>query len=308
MTNDYYVYEWIRLDTNEPFYVGMGHGKRCYQLTRGSNHHFNNIVKSIPVAVNILHDNLDRQTAFDLEVWYIREYRDIIGYESICNINDGGEGNTLCGELNPMYGKNPREGKTEEELKEWNRKNSESHKGLQVGEKNGMYGKGYLVSGENHYMYGKHHSEETKKKIRIANLGKHLTDETKQKISENNAWKGKKRPEHSERMKGKNNPMYEKNPWDYMSEETKKEKSKKMSERMSGKNNPRTKAVICLTTKRIFLTVKEGAKYYKIKGDANISKCCKGELKSAGKLPNGTKLVWRYLVWNHNRKYYIKER
>ena len=22
--NIYYVYEWIRLDTNEPFYVGMG--------------------------------------------------------------------------------------------------------------------------------------------------------------------------------------------------------------------------------------------------------------------------------------------
>lgn len=24
--NDYYVYEWIRLDTNEPFYVGKGKG------------------------------------------------------------------------------------------------------------------------------------------------------------------------------------------------------------------------------------------------------------------------------------------
>lgn len=115
MENIYYVYEWIRLDTNEPFYVGMGHGKRCYKLTRCKNNHFNNIVKSIPVAVNILHDNLDRQTAFDLEVWYIREYRDIIGYESICNINDGGEGNALCGELNPMYGKSPRKGGTHTE-------------------------------------------------------------------------------------------------------------------------------------------------------------------------------------------------
>lgn len=24
MDNKYYIYEWIRLDTNEPFYVGKG--------------------------------------------------------------------------------------------------------------------------------------------------------------------------------------------------------------------------------------------------------------------------------------------
>ena len=28
MKNEYYVYEWIRLDTNEPFYVGKGKGNR----------------------------------------------------------------------------------------------------------------------------------------------------------------------------------------------------------------------------------------------------------------------------------------
>ena len=31
MENNYYVYEWIRLDTNEPFYVGKGKNKRCYK-------------------------------------------------------------------------------------------------------------------------------------------------------------------------------------------------------------------------------------------------------------------------------------
>ena len=43
MENNYYVYEWIRLDTNEPFYVGKGKNKRCYKLTRGDNHHFNDM-------------------------------------------------------------------------------------------------------------------------------------------------------------------------------------------------------------------------------------------------------------------------
>ncbi len=39
------------------------------------------------------------------------------------------------------------------------------------GENNGMYGKGYLQQGALGPMYGKHHSEEIKEKIRKANLG-----------------------------------------------------------------------------------------------------------------------------------------
>ena len=160
MDNNFYVYEWIRLDTNEPFYVGKGSGNRCYKLTRKKNNHFNNIVKSIPVAVNILHDNLDEQTAYGLEIYYIWLYRDIIGYESMCNINDGGEGQTLCGENSywygkkrpemsgenhSMYGKNPRDYMTEEAKIEQSRKLSEA----MSGENNPWYGKGYLMSGEN---------------------------------------------------------------------------------------------------------------------------------------------------------------
>ncbi len=89
--NIYYVYEWIRLDKNEPFYVGKGKGDRCYRLKRGNNHHFNNIVKSIPTAVHILHDNLSEEEAHQYECWYINEYKYNICYE-IVNITDGGEG------------------------------------------------------------------------------------------------------------------------------------------------------------------------------------------------------------------------
>ena len=46
------------------------------------------------------------------------------------------------------------------------------------------------------------------------------------------------------------------------------------------------------------------SEYYNIhKG--NISTCCKGKNKSAGKFPDGTPLVWRYIRWNHNKKYRI---
>lgn len=56
------------------------------------------------------------------------------------------------------------------------------------------------LKGDKHPMYGKHHSEETKKKISESNKGRKLSNETKKKISEGN--KGK------QWMKGENNPMF----------------------------------------------------------------------------------------------------
>lgn len=219
MKNKYYVYEWIRLDTNEPFYVGKGCGSRWRKLTRDNNSYFNNIVKSISVAVNILHDNLDEETAFGLEVWYIREYRDIIGY-NLVNIDDGGTGCALCGENNPFYGKYHTE--------ETKYKISKSRKGKYCGE-------------ENH------------------NYGKNFSEETKKKMSDNHA--------------------------DF-----------------SNKKHPRATKIICITTGKIFNTIKEGAEYYNIKNKGNIVQCCKGKYKSAGKLEDGTKLIWMYY------KDYLKEK
>ena len=59
---NYYVYEWIRLDTNEPFYVGKGKNDRCFTI-RKRNKHFCDILKSceensIGIAINILNSNL----------------------------------------------------------------------------------------------------------------------------------------------------------------------------------------------------------------------------------------------------------
>lgn len=148
--------------------------------------------------------------------------------------------------------------------------------------------------------------------------GNNPTEETRKKMSESQ--KGK----HN----GELNPNYGRNPMDYMSEETKKERSKKLSKANSGKNNPMygrngelnpfygkkhseeslkkiRKSIICLTTKRIFFSVSDASEYYNIhKG--NISTCCKGKNKSAGKFPDGTPLVWRYIRWNHNKKYRIR--
>ena len=32
--NDFYVYEWFNIDTNEVFYVGKGRGKRYKEVKR----------------------------------------------------------------------------------------------------------------------------------------------------------------------------------------------------------------------------------------------------------------------------------
>ncbi len=60
---------------------------------------------------------------------------------------------------------------------------------------------------------GRKHSEETKRRIGISNTGKIISEETRKKISEANkgekhCFYGKKRPEHSEKMKGENNPSF----------------------------------------------------------------------------------------------------
>lgn len=79
------------------------------------------------------------------------------------------------------------------------------------------------------------------------------------------------------------------------------EKMKKVIE-----NNKIT--IICLTTKRIFKSIKDASIFYHIESSRNaISLVCKGERKYAGVL-NGKPLIWRYLVYEHNYKFKVKER
>jgi len=86
----YYVYEWIRLDTNEPFYVGKGKDNRCYRLNSRSKH-FLSIYNKADTVVCILQEDLSENEAFEYECWYINDYRFTFGY-NLCNMTDGGDG------------------------------------------------------------------------------------------------------------------------------------------------------------------------------------------------------------------------
>ena len=72
-----------------------------------------------------------------------------------------------------------------------------------------------------------------------------------------------------------------------------------------GKNKHNETSVICIKTKRIFYTTKEGANFYNI-DNSSIVKCCKGKLKTCGKY-NGLRLKWKYINWNHNKIFRIKK-
>lgn len=57
---------------------------------------------------------------------------------------------------------------------------------------------------------------------------------------------------------------------------------------------PNSKMVVCLTTGKIFENIKSASVLYNINSSGDITTCCKGRQKSAGKLPDGTKLKWIY--------------
>lgn len=59
------------------------------------------------------------------------------------------------------------------------------------------------------------------------------------------------------------------------------------------KNQKVIAKIACITTNKIFNTIKEAMEFYNIKTN-HISDCCKGNRKSCGELKDGTKLQWKY--------------
>lgn len=107
-------------------------------------------------------------------------------------------------------------------------------------------GHNFGLVGESAPMYGKRHSEETKKKI-------------------------------SNSLKGDKNHFYGKN----HSEETKNKISNTLKGRGSGGNNPSAKKVLCVTTGETFDCVKDASTKYNLSHSA-LCNCCKGRTRTCG--------------------------
>ena len=197
------MYEHIRLDKMEPFYIGKGKGERAYDLYR--NDHHDAITDEYGHAVVIIADHLTEEEAYWLERDTIEDYVfnlgngiDIKGHNDydhelphLTNMDWGGIGGKSG--INRT-----------EETKE---KISESHKGMHhsektkqkisekvSGEKNGMFGKkgkDSPIYGEKNGMFGKNpYANKTEEEMEIV----------RGKISEKNMvkWKGVDKREKEE--------------------------------------------------------------------------------------------------------------
>lgn len=288
-----YVYKHIRLDTNQPFYIGIGNNiKRAYCKSRRSKHWIN-IANKHGYKVEILHENISWDEAKEKEKEYIKLYGRIDNNTGILvNFTDGGEGllgyvfsqeqlqkksDNVKGEKNPMFGmngeKNHMYGKTHTE--EARKKISEKLKGKKYNEDR-IEQMRISFSGEKNPMFGKNHTEETKKIISEKNTGKTMSEESKKKISEShkgekNYWFGKKIPQ------------------EFRDKMSLAQKGKKL-----GKEHHRSKPVYYLKNneKIIYYSSYEAERATGIYRQS-IGKCCNGKLSHAGGI------IWKFLEKNN---------
>ena len=194
------VYEHLRNDTNEVFYVGIGKEEGRAFDKHNRNKHWHNIVNKAGYTVNIVYEDIEHDEAKKIEILLIEKYgRKDLGLGNLVNMTDGGEGclGLICSEetrqklseankseKNPNFGKTPSE--------ESRLKMSIAQKGIRPSEesrlKMSIAQKGIRPSEESRLKMseakkGKTHSQEVKQKISEGNKGKICSEEVKANIA-----------------------------------------------------------------------------------------------------------------------------
>ena len=193
---EYYVYAYLRED-GSPYYIGKGKGDRAYSSSR-------RFKPTSRDRILIVLQNLTEKQAFDNEIEFIKWYgRKNNNTGILRNLTNGGEG---------ASGVIPSE--------ETRKKLSDANKGRPTGRN---------MTGSNGTMYGRKHSDESKKKMSLKalgnknNTGYKTSEETKRKLSEAN--KGKAKSEETKRK------LSEANKGKAKSEETKRKISESQKKR-----------------------------------------------------------------------------
>jgi hypothetical protein len=87
------VYRHIRLDKNEPFYIGVASSYKRAVLKNGRNVIWNRIVSKSEYVVEVLIDNISKEQALEKEIEFIQLYGRInTSNGTLCNLTDGGDG------------------------------------------------------------------------------------------------------------------------------------------------------------------------------------------------------------------------
>lgn len=158
------VYEHLRNDTNEVFYVGMGRFEKRAYSKEHRNKFWNHIVSKHGYTINIIHKDLSWEDACKMEKLLIEKYgRRDLGKGNLVNMTDGGDGRLgmICSE------------KTRQKI-------SEANKGRTFSEETKQKFREAMMG--NKYTLGKKHSEESKQKLSAALKGRKLSEEHIQKM------------------------------------------------------------------------------------------------------------------------------
>jgi hypothetical protein len=203
-----YIYRHIRLDKNEPFYIGIGNDENYKRSKIKSNRsiYWKNVTNKTVYEIEILLDNLTWEQACQKEIEFISLYgRKDLFTGTLVNMTNGGEGTPGI-------------------------KRSEEYK-LKLSERQ-KDGKAYW--------FGKNHSEETLQKMSEIKKGKLPSQETKEKLrvastGSKNAWFGKHTAVSKKVIDTETNIVYES-----IADCIKHTGYKKLHEKLSGKRKNNT--------------------------------------------------------------------
>jgi len=166
-----YVYRHIRLDKNEPFYIGIGSdnkGKYTRAYTKFNRSEFwNKIISKTSYKVEILFDDLTWEEACEKEKEFICLYGRInLEKGTLCNMTDGGNG---------IFGYKF----TNEHKKNLSNIRKEKFANGELKPNETTFKKGQEA-----WNKGKKMSKESVEKTAAKNRGKKATKETREKLSE----------------------------------------------------------------------------------------------------------------------------
>lgn len=92
------VYQHRRKDTNDIFYIGIGESKTRAYSKSGRNRTWHQITSNTEYTVEILHDNLTREQAKEIERTLIKEHGRLDKNQGkLANKSNGGEGDNIGG-------------------------------------------------------------------------------------------------------------------------------------------------------------------------------------------------------------------
>jgi hypothetical protein len=97
-----YIYRHTRKDKDQVFYIGIGtddKGKHTRAFSKNRNRYWKRIVDKTDYEVEIIFDDITKEEAINKEIEFISIYgRHDLGFGSLCNLTDGGEGVTNMSE------------------------------------------------------------------------------------------------------------------------------------------------------------------------------------------------------------------